>query len=72
MKVKFVQDYRGVLSAERFFSEGAVIDLEDEVNEGIDGDALIDEGRAKKSGSPPDPMAKKGAKGKAKGKAKNA
>ncbi|KKL66444.1 hypothetical protein LCGC14_2144940 [marine sediment metagenome] len=53
MKIKLLQDYRGILSSERFFAEGAVIDLEDEVNEGIDGKALVEAGRAKKSGSSP-------------------
>lgn len=64
MKIKFLQDYRGILSSERFFPEGKVIDLEDEVNEGIDGKALIDEGRAKKVSV----MVKKGADKQAKGK----
>ncbi len=48
MKIEFLQDYRGILSAERFFSAGAVIDLEDDVNEGIDGEGLIADERAKK------------------------
>ncbi len=48
MKIKFLQDYRGILSAERFFPEGAVIDLEDKVNEDIDGEELVVAGRAKK------------------------
>ena len=51
MKIKFLQNYRGVLSAERYFLEGTVIDLDDDVNEGIDGKRLIEDGRAKKVGS---------------------
>ncbi len=48
MKIKFVQDYRGILSSERFFPAGAVIDLDDKANKDIDGEALVNEGRAKK------------------------
>ena len=62
MKIKFLQDYRGVLSSERFFPEGTVIDLEDQVNEGIDGKALIEAGRAKNGGSMPKPKDTKGTK----------
>ena len=50
MKIKFLQDYRGVLTGERFYEEGTVIDLDEEDNQGIDGEALIEAGRAKKGG----------------------
>lgn len=60
MNITMLQDYRGVLTAERYFPEGAVIDLDNEVNEGIDGDGLIEAGRAKSGGAKP--KKKKGAK----------
>ena len=51
MKIKFLQDYRGVLTGERFFEAGAVVDLDEEDNKGIDGKKLIKDGRAKSGGS---------------------
>ena len=50
MKITFLQDYRGVLTGERFFPEGTVLDLDDKENKGIDGAALVKAGRAKGSG----------------------
>ena len=51
MNIKFLQDYRGVLTGERYFEKGAVVDLDDKENKGIDGKALIKDGRAKSGGS---------------------
>lgn len=39
MKIQFVVDYRGVLTGERFFEAGSVVEL-------ATGQALIDAGRA--------------------------
>ncbi len=51
MNIKFLQDYRGVLTGERYFEKGAVVDLDDKENKGIDGKALIRDGRAKAGGT---------------------
>ncbi len=50
MKIKFLQDYRGVLTDERFFEAGTVLDLDDKENKGINGEKLIKDGRAEKAG----------------------
>ncbi len=51
MNIKFLQDYRGVLTGERYFEKGAVVDLDDKENKDIDGKQLIKDGRAKSGGS---------------------
>ena len=51
MNIKFLQDYRGVLTSEKFFEKGAVVDLDDKENKDIDGKQLIKDGRAKSGGS---------------------
>ena len=51
MNIKFLQDYRGVLTGERYFEKGTVVDLDDKENKGIDGKALIKDGRAKSGGT---------------------
>lgn len=58
MKIEFLQDYRGVLTAERFYPAGTVLDLDDKENKGIDGKALIKDGRAKQGGTLPKGKAK--------------
>ncbi len=50
MKIKFLQDYRGVLTGERFFEKGTTIDTSKGENKDIDGEALVNAGRAKGSG----------------------
>lgn len=50
MKIKFLQDYRGILTSEMFFEKGTVLDLDDEENKGFDGKNLIEDGRAEKVG----------------------
>jgi len=51
MKIKFLQDYRGILTAEKFFEAGTVLNLDDEENQGIDGKKLVEDGRAQKVGA---------------------
>ncbi len=51
MNITFLQDYRGVLTSERYFTEGTVLDLDTKVNKGIDGKALVKAGRAKEGGT---------------------
>ena len=51
MNIKFLQDYRGVLTGERYFEKDAVVDLDDKENKDIDGKALIKDGRAKSGGT---------------------
>ena len=51
MNITFLQDYRGVLTGERYFPAGTVVDLDDKENKGIDGDQLVKDGRAKKGGT---------------------
>ncbi len=51
MNITFLQDYRGVLTSERYFTEGTVLDLDAKVNKGIDGKALVKAGRAKEGGT---------------------
>ena len=51
MNIKFTQDYRGVLTGERYFQKGAVVDLDDKENKDIDGKQLIKDGRAKSGGT---------------------
>ncbi len=51
MNIKFLQDYRGVLTGERFYEAGTVLDLDDKENKGIDGEKLVKDGRAKKAGA---------------------
>ncbi len=50
MKITFLQDYRGVLTGERFFEKNATVDTGAKGNEVIDGEALVKAGRAKKVG----------------------
>jgi hypothetical protein len=51
MNITFLQDYRGVLTEEKYFTKGTVLDLDDKENKGIDGEALVKDGRAKKGGA---------------------
>ena len=51
MNITFLQDYRGVLTGERYFPKGTVLDLDDKENKDIDGKALIKDGRAKQGGT---------------------
>ncbi len=48
MKIKFLQDYRGVLTGEMYFEKGAVIDTSKKDHAHIDGENLVKDSRAKK------------------------
>ena len=51
MNITFLQDYRGVLTLERYFIAGTVLNLDTKENKGIDGKALVKAGRAKEGGT---------------------
>lgn len=51
MNITFLQDYRGVLTSERYFTAGTVLDTSIKENKGIDGEALVKAGRAKEGGT---------------------
>lgn len=53
MKVRFLTNYRGVLTGEEFFQKGQEADLKD-------GQALVDAGRAEAVKAAPKKAAKKG------------
>lgn len=57
MKIKFKQDYRGVLTKdangdEHYFEKGKTIDLSKKEYKAFDGESLIADGRAKATGLP--------------------
>ncbi len=48
MNITFLQDYRGVLTGEKYYEAGTVVDSSDKT---IDGEQLVKDGRAKKGGT---------------------